>query len=304
LVAVTIIFAGCAGNPGAPAASSVAPAPVARPAEFSDTTGAIEGLVHSEELVPIVAANVSIAALGLSTQTDAEGRFTFSHIAPGDQLVSVKKTGYGGTQTVRRIEAGRVTTVDILLSSAAIVEAYHTTAILTGTLGCSVGLSGVVGILVSACGDLGLFENKNPLHWRVPGRLVDWKGAVLESEWQSTQALGRSLAMFWDATDCQATISTEALGAATGLSPLRSRVNATDVDFFLHGKHPNRSCDDLRKVCNDDIGCPLDSTAFAFAEQPGGRQNVTAYIQQRFTNYATFFFVFEPPVDFTARPDA
>src|SRR5688572_4705367 len=60
---------------------------VAPPAQFDDTTGAVEGIVLDEEQQPIGGAQVGLlqasSNLSITTTSDLSGRFTFSQVQPG-----------------------------------------------------------------------------------------------------------------------------------------------------------------------------------------------------------------------------
>lgn len=78
---LALVLSGCLG-----ATPNVAPVPVAT---YTRTTGAVEGIVTDDEIVPLIGANVTIAGVG-STFTDAGGWFAFSNLEPGRYNVTAE----------------------------------------------------------------------------------------------------------------------------------------------------------------------------------------------------------------------
>lgn len=57
-------------------------------------SGTVRGVVRDSAAVPVAGADVSIVAQHQLTRTDAEGRFTFTKLPPGEHEVSVRRLGY------------------------------------------------------------------------------------------------------------------------------------------------------------------------------------------------------------------
>jgi hypothetical protein len=100
---LTLLFAGCADDPGADGAE---PEPEAfDDVQVTDTTGAIRGIVVSEAIVPIPDVLVQLVD-GRNQTTDAEGAFVFNGLEPGDYFVTATKAGYITQQQSATVVAG------------------------------------------------------------------------------------------------------------------------------------------------------------------------------------------------------
>lgn len=302
-----VLLSACAEAPkDAPAVRSADPDPAA-PAQFDETSGGLDGLVHTEELLPVVDANVRLPDLQRVTTTDRDGRFSFSNVAPGEWQLLVEKPGYGLSQRVVRIEAGAAASADILLGALPHAEAYYRTQEQEGLIGCTIGMTGLIGLWFPAC----WLENpviypsqfdRNPLKWRLPGDPTKWSGFAHEMEWTSTQTLGKTLGFRVDIVGCHATFG-GALTFKEGPSPLRNHMNSTQLSENLTNKTA-RSCVDWTTTCPANQ-CPISSQADPHADNlgPGSPVDAAIIFQQPFRHVLTDFFYFDPPPDFTALAD-
>src|ERR1700723_4643010 len=71
--------------------------------------GKIQGIVHDPQHRPIAGATVVLkattSAFTQSTQTDADGQFTFTAITVGDYSVSVTQAGFGSSQQTVTVDS-------------------------------------------------------------------------------------------------------------------------------------------------------------------------------------------------------
>ena len=94
--AVLALLAGCAEGPKAADASGL---------DVTPETGAIRGVVVDEAVAPIANATVVIVD-GPVGQTDAEGAFQFTGLAPGARVLDVSKDGYQVSRQTVDVVAG------------------------------------------------------------------------------------------------------------------------------------------------------------------------------------------------------
>jgi iron complex outermembrane receptor protein len=84
-------------------------------------TGSVAGRVIAAETdSALPGALVSIEGYGVSRQTDAEGKFRFSELSPGKHVVTAKRIGYAPLRQAVRIEAGRESTLQLMLRAEAL----------------------------------------------------------------------------------------------------------------------------------------------------------------------------------------
>jgi hypothetical protein len=66
--------------------------------EFSSDTGVVAGRVVSIALEPLTGARIALLPSTQHLETRADGRFRFSHLAPGDYEIVVEQVGYGSAR--------------------------------------------------------------------------------------------------------------------------------------------------------------------------------------------------------------
>jgi hypothetical protein len=276
-------------------------------AEFGDDTGAIEGLVLDGEQIPVPGAQVAIQALELGMATNDDGRFAFSHVAPGTHTLFVQSLGYESFGQSIEVVAGEKTTLEVHLEAIAIKEPYSTEIIQDGLFGCGASwsppIAGITGI--AACGVFSLFLNftaydKFLLDWEIKSDIDGWNGSVYEMSWESNQATGRGLTMLWEV--CSNDRETR-FAAEEGVSPLRVYASADVVHGVIHnGSHNEDACDAASDACNEDA-CAFISRVFSTPQTTGMAADIGVTFQQRFTQYHTAFFYEPGPKDYTAIMD-
>jgi carboxypeptidase family protein len=279
--------------------------PPAKPAEFAEGTGGIEGLVIDDENNLIAGVQLGLQGTEALTESDSDGKFSFSNVLPGEHVILASRLGYEpGTANVVVVE-GEVAAIDVVIVPIASIEPFSVLLSAEGIFGC--GLSwrpAVVYSGVSACGLLGEVPTDTSqydqflLVWDLDKPTEQWMGNVFEMEWSSTQAAGKGLRFIWEINGC-ANVGDVRFGDANGVSPLRLNESGEHVQEVLDGK----SCG------SDECGkesCRVMSRVFSDIGTLGtaAPADVGVTLQQPFTQYLSAFYNEEPPVGFTAVPPA
>ena len=97
------LLAGCSGG-GTPDDCTGADCPGAG-LDVDEDTGGIRGIVVDDSIRPVEGAKV-VLMNGDETLTDAQGRFTFTGLAPGEHFITVSKPGYATMQATAKVVAG------------------------------------------------------------------------------------------------------------------------------------------------------------------------------------------------------
>lgn len=201
-------LAGCVESESGGLSPSTAPGPgvAAGPAEFDETTGALDGVVTDTELVPIPGAVVGLLAdetipTPVSVQTDEAGHFALSRVPPGDHVLAASALGFNSVTKRVTIEAGSVVAVSLLLEKLAVAVPYSSTVIKKGAqTGAMVRLSPQCLYLSQSVPEQ--VPNRNLLKTCNGARLCDsgdcedqfvdellqnttWKTIVAELDWQA-----------------------------------------------------------------------------------------------------------------------
>jgi hypothetical protein len=308
-VSILIILglAGCIGQDAEPAPD--ADADVAAPAQFSDETGAVEGLVVDQEQLPIPQAQVAIPELGLQTTSDAGGRFTFSNVKPGTHQLFAQRLGYESVGQAVEIVAGEVTATQLVLTKLAVQEPFNMILTQRGLFGCGASWRpGVIYSGIAICGVFSLFLNDTSydqflLDWELEEATEGWDSSVFEMEWESNQAAGRGLTMLWEvcSNDAETRISAE-----EGESPLREYVTKEQLQSIVtNGTENEDACGDAAELCNVD-GCAFISRVFSTPQLLGETSpaDVGFTFQQPFTQHASLFMWEPAPEEHTVVMDA
>ncbi len=148
----------------------------------------ITGLVQSNALVPLAAANVSISELGLHVVTDAYGRFTLPGIQPSIYNVEAEHPGFARSTMVARPE---VTSLQFILDRAAPTQPYNVTLPpLHGFLECAseefIG-SGSCDLYIQYVGGPPVFQNASAFLFEPD---LGWKTMVLDLDFDSSNNPG------------------------------------------------------------------------------------------------------------------
>lgn len=180
LVPFCLVFAGCVGGE----TSSVADPNVAGPATYSDDTGAVNGLVTSEEFEAIVGAQAGLIELPTATGiTGEDGRFSISNVPPGKYRLAVQSLGYEAVAQSIEILAGQATEVKLTLPVLPIDAPYPELLIHSGIIKNGVGV-----IRTATCTNCG---SKETFQFLPKNKLpADFMGMMIESTWRSADYLG------------------------------------------------------------------------------------------------------------------
>lgn len=315
---LAIVLSGCTGGK---TAASVALEPAAEP-EFDADTGAIQGTVVDDEFVAIVGASVGILDLDLVSLTDADGRFTFSHLAPGIYDVQASKIGFDNGRGNVEVVANDVGEVTIELRTAVdLGRPYPLYQSQGGFFGCGMSWSpAVVFSGLSACAlvkdvtetDVGE-PDKFMLEWPTEGPIRSMKAAVFEMEWDSTQALGAGLTLIVEIDGCVNADDREGrFGVAEGGSPLKLYVDEEKLAKLFDPSDTKCEFEDLfgdpvDKNCGE-AQCTIVTRVFSTTSDVAGPESeadLGVTYQQAFTQHMTLFFNAPPEQGeaYTAIPE-
>ncbi len=141
LLAITL--AGCAEN--ATSEDTAVEDDPALEVEVTDELGGIRGVVVNDAIVPIAGATVELP-LGsetLTTETDEEGRFTFSKIAPGSYFLTISKANHESAQAGVVVEAGEESPeiIKVQLNRLFAMDPYYVTDYYQAFIGCAYSFS-------------------------------------------------------------------------------------------------------------------------------------------------------------------
>lgn len=296
------VLSGCIGGEGGGTQSTQTVA------AFDDTTGAIEGLVHDDALVPIQGAEVGLLDVPEArATTDEAGRFVLSHIPPGEHQVAAQRIGYQSTTRSVVVNAGEIATTELTLLPAPTVQPYHLVKDQRGLFGCGASWRPAVAVSgIAACGVLSLVLNltqydKFLLTWRLTGNVSEWEGAAFEMNWKTTQAFGKGLTMIWETNGCSNNRNST-FARKSGSSPLQVVLNSTRLES---ARDNNSASTCTAKTNCDDKKCQLQSRVFSEPDTlgPSSPADVGITIQQPFTQYLTEFYNMEPPPGYSAIKD-
>lgn len=316
----TTILAGCVTGETADAPEITQQA---APAEFDEETGAIEGVVVDDSLVPIPGAVVGLHGNEeFLTETDDGGAFSFSKVPPGTHTILAQKIGFQTLSKAIDVPVGAVTPVELVLTPVPIDAPYYETHEQRGLFGCgsswrpSLGVPGVLTVGgVAACGVTSLVLNDTTydnflLHWETSGNdTEDWEAAVFEMSWTSNQVFGSGMAVYWEVEGCSNN-RTGRFALERGDSPLRARLAGPDLDDRLLNITTNGcGSDDCEaekcQTCDEDK-CRMHSRVFSDPDTlgPSAPADIGVTFQQTFQQFFTEFYIEEGPAEFTALDDS
>jgi hypothetical protein len=94
------------------------------PVAFDDSTGAIQGMVQTDELLPIEGAQVGTQDASLLASTGENGAFGLSNVEPGDYQIIAQALGYEASAQRVSVVAGSATDVNFVLDPLPTDEPY------------------------------------------------------------------------------------------------------------------------------------------------------------------------------------
>lgn len=151
LLLVSVALSGCFGGGGseADAAGGGPAAP-----KVDDELGAIQGQVTNDEGLPVEGAVVAIIQLDAQTVTGGGGAFVLDGLEPGRHSLFVNRLGYEAVGRSVDVQAGQVTTVDVMLNAIAVSEPYvDTFGPFAGYFECKAGMQ-AYGAWSGNCGSV------------------------------------------------------------------------------------------------------------------------------------------------------
>lgn len=265
-----ILLAGCA-HPSAiitdPLASEEAQATV------DGETGAIQGKVLDEELAPLAGADITIATVKRTTQTDAHGAFSMGGLPAGRFDVVAQHFGHVSATRVVQVTLDAVAEVSFQLRSYTLpgneslleVDEYR------GFINCSLGL--VVQRVPYVCdwtGNANVSVTKRIHH--------NATAFIGELEWNATSSASQELELQL-ATGCWQCDNPRKAGP----SPLVNR-----VEMPITNQNP-----DANYTMSWNVRGPYNQT---------GAPLPAIVLQQSFTLYTSLFYLQKAPKDYSARP--
>jgi carboxypeptidase family protein len=306
-----VLLSGCAAKK--PMAAAVGPQ-ASGPAQYDENTGGIEGMVLSDEQLPLAGASVGIPDLGITAQTDTGGHYSLSNVAPGPRTLHAALLGYGSEAIQVEVVAGEVKTGADFSLAASVVPGAASRIFETqrGMFGCGVSargmLAGSAGL--NACAAFNVLDeeseyNANVLYWNLDRDTSEMSGIVFEMTWSSTQTLGRSLMVSLEDASCNDAAGNEGTFASVeGTSPIRIYLTREQVQKVL-GDGKDKDCvpfgekDPVERQCiGASTTCRVMTRVFGSSGTagPASPADAGATVQQGFTHYITAFYG-EPPAD-------
>lgn len=178
-----LLVSGCfGGSDSGPAATTPAPEGPQVFAEFTQDTGAIEGAVVDESILPVANATVNLTKASSQSEildtatTDEEGRFAFSLLDPGAYRVATQARGFAKAFSLVTVEAGTATSVQVIVGAVASEEPYVDVQIWNGFIPCELA----VLVTVFPCHAAVAGEPDNYHTFPVED---GWVGLVAETSW-------------------------------------------------------------------------------------------------------------------------
>lgn len=308
---LSVALSGCLGGTEAPGTPQTSPDPQSPVVgAFDAKTGAIEGFVVDEALVPIAGAAVVLNETGANVTANKIGSFAFDHVQPGRYTVWAARDGYLPAAASADVRAGSVTNMQIQLPLDRNKSAYHEILPFTGYWACKFNI--VIG--APGCEAVGLDvggEEVTGFEFEVGDH---WKNVVIELTWEETSAVGQTApgAMFSNLGRAPADEESRCFGEAYGEQEpvvLRLAPGANASEFGC-----SSPAGDFYDVPPDSgyrhwgwahpWGMLHDETTTAYnAWSPGQSRGVGVTIAQRFDMYFTVFYNEGAPEAFSALPD-
>jgi hypothetical protein len=151
----------------------------------SGDAATIKGAVVSDEIFPVVGANVSIEG-GPSTMTEEGGRFAFEGIEPGQYRLSVAADGYEPATQEVSASPGEVVEVLLTVLGLAGESPYASTIVFEGFAACTFSA-------VYSAGSTSAYGVPCPFGETLIGTVVNvsdgWRAGVHEVAWESDEEM-------------------------------------------------------------------------------------------------------------------
>lgn len=319
LLATTLSLAGCGSKGAAPTAGDEEAA-TAAPAQFDESAGGIEGQVLDDVGLPVAKALVGIVELGVQTDSDEVGAFSFSNVTPGTYAVGASRIGYSGPARMVEVRAGSVVEVQLILAQVATDQPCSRLYSNSGLYGCGVSwkpaapavfnnyTSQSVCALAQGFGDAANAVDQSTLHWESEVPVTLWTALAFEMQWTGSQTLGQGLRVKLEFDDCYNVASTR-LGIAAGNSPLMTVADSTRVSQAVESLAEEIEEDDgigcshgISGTCDLNATCALESRVESEATflGEGSVADVGATTLQTFEQWLAIFVRQEVPQGYSA----
>lgn len=324
LIALAVLSSGCLAGEAANTPPGASQPPVASgPAEYDETTGAIEGLVTDEEISPVIGALVGLLEMPeKAISTDERGRFAFSNLVPGTYTVAVQKLGYDSAASRVDVIAGETASSKIMLSVQPVEEPWAELVIHRGIIEYGVGV-----VRTATCLNCGTEDTV----YNFPDGAIpaDWQAIMIEVVWDTQDYLGIDFvdrrdddndpeaASYWRIRSASPVQGLILRGGDYTMAPYHAKkVVPTEPEAF-DGEEDNWFIEDwyvggyqaethnLDTVCQTDIPNPTGG-ANLLNGYKAGCYGAGFIPELTFTNYITIFHM-EVPGDaesYSAIPDA
>lgn len=138
LLALALLAVPLTGCLGGDEGSGGEPAQKQR-ADVSQDAGGIEGVVTDSAVQPVDGADVTLVSTVETVGTASDGSYAFSEVQPGIHTVRFDAEGFLSTQKEVQVEAGEVSSLDVVLTHEASDAAFTQTLELVGFIECGVG---------------------------------------------------------------------------------------------------------------------------------------------------------------------
>jgi hypothetical protein len=278
LLATLLLLAGCVSGKSA---SDTAPGtsdapPIGGPAEVSETTGGIEGVVVDESIQPLAGALVGLKDSSVTTTTGPDGKFSFSNLPPGKYVVLANALGYEARAQGVDVAAGAVANARLVLPSLPTAVPYTELKTFSGLIECGWGVSGAgAGNCLPIQFIIQMFGLPNPTNTQIIGLFAvsdieKAQGGVYEMDWNPAAATTAGQLLLVVELEGTGAIAGKVYNQTQGSSPLRT---TTDKAPFK----------DLKPA---DGKTKVQTRTFPAATTPP-----TVVANQRFTVYTTFCYV-------------
>lgn len=280
LLALAIVLAGCAGDDGG--SSGATDGPGASGDNETQIRNGIEGIVQSEDLLPLERAKVEIISLNLTVFTNSEGQYRFANLEPRDYLVVAEKEGFRTLTQRAIVQDETIHELNFQLEARSTETPYSETLPADGLVSCKF----VYGLDPESMQhhDCGSFDpnNQDTHEFEVQRNAAQ---IVVEANWEPTQDGAKHMMLTVESVGFghQDLI----FGSITGPPGVKISVAQTITEkYYPEGGVIRTKMDAGPSITGDEAG--LD----------GG-----VVLQQNFEVFVTVFYVEPGPPTFSALPN-
>ena len=292
LMLASVVLAGCSD---APKETPVDELEGLEQLEATATTGVIRGVVLDEAIVPVADVRITLTPGDVTTTSNEAGAFGFEDLEPGTYFLTFRKAGYPEVQQSTEVVAGDSSPPVVKVQMVRIpgTEPFATYLHYKGYIGCAIKVANdpfTLGNVCSSVDDPNQFDILDFETTIVP--------EILQTEivWDYTQDSGRQLGTTQNVQDADG--NRQRVGNVWGESPLVCRVTSLDD-------------------CTNDDGTGGGGEGLNVTQFPGqyyanvytacypqcayGAVGFGLVLQQDYDLYATAFFNYAPPDDWTLQ---